>query len=190
MRLAFNAITTRKLALFVLSALIKGISSGRMASLSLFLIVASGMSKKKQSPIPPPTSRSLFFPNLEGCLHLGQAVLSGLGLPECNYLSWGAGWGDSFPLLGNSWTAGEEICPSSSERTLLLARGSLPCLHNKGRREAGGEPPGGRKNWRRPLAPLSSGAQGAQQLQTLPLASRLSPPNFHFSPGKNLGFQE
>lgn len=34
MRLAFNTITTGKLALFVLSALIKGISSGRMASLS------------------------------------------------------------------------------------------------------------------------------------------------------------
>lgn len=47
MSLAFNTITTGKLALFVLSALIKGISSGRMASLSLFLIVVSGMSKKK-----------------------------------------------------------------------------------------------------------------------------------------------
>lgn len=39
MRLAFNTITTGKLALFVLSALIKDISAGRMASLSLFLIV-------------------------------------------------------------------------------------------------------------------------------------------------------
>lgn len=47
MSLAFNTITTGKLSLFVLSALIKGISSGRMASLSLFLIVVSGMSKKK-----------------------------------------------------------------------------------------------------------------------------------------------
>lgn len=46
MRLAFNTITTAKLDLFVLSALIKGISSGRMASFSLFLIVVSGMSKK------------------------------------------------------------------------------------------------------------------------------------------------
>lgn len=34
MSLAFNTIATGKLALFVLSALIKGISSGRMASLS------------------------------------------------------------------------------------------------------------------------------------------------------------
>lgn len=47
MRLAFHTITTGKPALFVLSALIKGISSGRMASFSLFLIVVSGMSKKK-----------------------------------------------------------------------------------------------------------------------------------------------
>lgn len=72
MRLAFNTITTGKLALFVLSALIKGISSGRMASLSLFLIVVSGMSNKKLLSITPPTFRRLFFiTKLSGMSPLG-----------------------------------------------------------------------------------------------------------------------
>ena len=47
MRLAFNTIATGKLALFVLTAFIIGMSSGRMVLLSFFLIVVSGMSEKK-----------------------------------------------------------------------------------------------------------------------------------------------
>lgn len=111
MSLAFNTITTGKLALFVLSALIKGISSGRMASLSFS---NSGKWHVKEEIASHPTTHlheTFFKPNFQGCLHFCQAMQLGLGLSGCDYLSLGSragvGW-DSLlsatggPLVGKS----------------------------------------------------------------------------------------
>lgn len=67
-------------------------------------------------------------------------------------------------------------------------RGIPPKLEFRG---DGGRPvdtaTGGRKNWRRPPAPSLPYTLDAQP-PTMPSASHLSPPNFHSSPEKNLGF--
>ena len=146
MRLAFNTIATGKLALFVLSALIKGISSGRMVLLSFFLIVVSGMSEKKWVSHPNTHLQEMVFlkPNFEGCLHLGQALQSGLGLPGVTVFPGTAGWeGAPLSLVGSRWAASREISLSAAERTFLLAGEALQCQSNKGRRRG---PRGARKN--------------------------------------------
>lgn len=149
MRLAFNTITTGKLALFVLSALIKGISSGRMVLLSFFLIVVSGMSEKKWVSHPITLSRRCVFlqPNFEGCLHLGQALLSVWGYLGVTVFPGTAGvcvWeGGTLSPFFSRRTASREISLSAAERTFLQAGEALRCQSNKGRRRG---PRGARKN--------------------------------------------
>lgn len=107
MSLAFNTITTGKLALFVLSALIKGISSSGMASLSF---PNSGKWHVKEIASHPTThlQKTIFFFFLNQTFRdvssFARRCNLRFGLPECNYLSWTsrAGLGmerqEDFPL--------------------------------------------------------------------------------------------
>lgn len=200
MRLAFNIITTGKLALFVLSALIKGISSGRMASFSLFLIVVSGMSKKKSLPIPPPTSRRLVF--WTKLLGLSPLLFGG------SFRTWAVTW------VRLSWTSGIRGTPSRfcNRRTACgenlpifncaditqAGNPTLACMP-RGRLEAGGEgPPDTEKNWRRPSipsllekkleAPTDTLSPGEKNWRSPPIPSLLEPgtrTNSRLTPGSS-----
>lgn len=139
MRLAFNTITTGKLALFVLSALIKGISSGRMVLLSFFLIVVSGMSEKKwvSHPITHLQEMCFFKAKLWEMSPLGPdaAVRSGATWVWLSFLGQQGGvCGGVLSPFFSRWTASREISLSAAERTFLQAGEALRCQSNKGRR--------------------------------------------------------
>lgn len=115
-----------------------------------------------------------FKPNFEGCLHLGQALQSGLGLPGCDCLSW------------DSRVGGGRLSPWLAAGGPLVGRS--PCLQRRGPSSRRGKPSGakvtkaggeGRGERGKTKAPASASPHARGDGQLFPW-----PPNFHSSPGE------
>lgn len=117
-----------------------------------------------------------FTPNFEGCLHLGQALQSGLGLPGCDCLSW-----ESRGVLGG-WV----LSPRLAAGGPLVGRS--PCLQRRGPSSRRGKPSGakvtkaggeGHGERGKTKAPASASPHARSDRELFPW-----PPNFHSSPGE------
>ena len=139
--------------------------------------------RKNEFPIPSPICRRCVFlkPNLERCLHLGQTLLSGLGLPGCDCLSW-----DSRGVCVGGYS------PRFSAGGPLVGRS--PCLQRRGPSSRRGKPSGAKATKAggegygergQTKAPASASPHARSDRELFPW-----PPNFHSSPGEGGGWGE